>query len=51
MSAEEKRKERRMPNEYEGAGERVRKIEIDRKQTRRTEGEWRGTRCNNKMFR
>lgn len=28
-----------MPNEYEGAGERVRKIEIDRKQTRRTEGE------------
>lgn len=42
------KRDRKMPNEYEGA--RVRKIEIDRKQTRRTGGERRGTRCN-KMFR
>lgn len=47
--AAKERKEGRMPNEQEGAGRRVRKIEIDRKQIRRTEGAGRGTRCN-KMF-
>lgn len=50
MSAEEKRKEGRLPNEEEEAGARVRKIEIDRKQTRRTEGEREDTQCN-KMIR